>query len=160
MGLGRDRRTRRGCLAHLPDGPLGRRHSRRKLCVASGILQGEERRPERRDHGVRHLRPDRGPAHRSRARLFGNDASRYAEESSLPGLLKTNIPLMAASSELDLPGFVKQLDQFKDATCKRPSGCARTVMLPQHSHMSEVYSINTEDTRLTDQILDFVKTGK
>jgi len=91
---------------------------------------------------------------------FGSDASHYAEESSLPGLLKTNIPLMAVSSELDLPGFVKQLDQFKDATCKRPAGCARTVMLPQHSHMSEVYSINTEDTRLTDQILDFVKTGK
>jgi triacylglycerol lipase len=32
--------------------------------------------------------------------------------------------------------------------------------LPQHSHMSEVYSINTADTRLTDQILDFVKRGK
>ena len=91
---------------------------------------------------------------------FGSDASHYAEESSLPGLLKTNIPLMAVSSELDLPGFVKQLDQFKDATCKRPAGCARTVMLPQHSHMSEVYSINTEDTRLTDQILEFVKAGK
>ena len=91
---------------------------------------------------------------------FGSDASHYAEESSLPGLLKTNIPLMAVSSELDLPGFVKQLDLFKDATCKRPAGCARTVMLPQHSHMSEVYSINTEDTRLTDQILEFVKAGK
>jgi acetyl esterase/lipase len=91
---------------------------------------------------------------------FGSDASRYAAESSLPGLLKTNIPLMAVSSELDLPGFVKQLDLFKEASCKRPSGCARTVMLPQHSHMSEVYSINTDDTRLTDQILDFVKTGK
>jgi hypothetical protein len=26
--------------------------------------------------------------------------------------------------------------------------------------MSEVYAINTEDTRLTDQILEFVKTGK
>ena len=91
---------------------------------------------------------------------FGNDASHYADESSLPGLLKTNIPLMAVSSELDLPGFVKQLDLFKDATCKRPAGCARTVMLPQHSHMSEVYSINTEDTRLTDQILEFVKAGK
>lgn len=91
---------------------------------------------------------------------FGSDASRYADEFSLPGLLKTNIPLMAVSSELDLPGFVKQLDQFKDATCKRPSGCARTVMLPQHNHMSEVYSINTDDTRLTDAILEFVKTGK
>jgi hypothetical protein len=33
-------------------------------------------------------------------------------------------------------------------------------MLPQHSHMSEVYSINTSDTRLTDEILDFVKGGK
>jgi hypothetical protein len=91
---------------------------------------------------------------------FGSDASHYAAESSLPGLLKANIPLMAASSELDLPGFVKQLDLFKEANCKRQSGCARTVMLPQHSHMSEVYAINTDDTRLTDQILDFVKAGK
>jgi acetyl esterase/lipase len=91
---------------------------------------------------------------------FGSDASRYAVESSLPGLLKTNIPLMAVSSELDPPGFVKQLDLFKEAACKRGSGCAHTVMLPQHSHMSEVYSINTADTRLTDAILEFVKTGK
>ncbi|MGA2997000.1 alpha/beta hydrolase [Bradyrhizobium sp.] len=91
---------------------------------------------------------------------FGSDASHYADESSLPGLLKANMPLMAVSSELDLPGFVRQLDQFKDATCKRTSGCARTVMLPQHNHMSEVYAINTADTRLTDQILDFVKAGK
>jgi triacylglycerol lipase len=91
---------------------------------------------------------------------YGDDASRYASQSSLPGLLKTDIPLMAVSSELDLPVFVKQLELFKEATCKRPSGCARAVMLPQHSHMSEVYSINTDDTRLTDQILDFVKTGK
>ena len=91
---------------------------------------------------------------------YGDDASRYVSRSSLPGLLKTDIPLMAVSSELDLPVFAKQLELFKEAACKRASGCARTVMLPQHSHMSEVYSINTDDTRLTDQILDFVKTGK
>jgi acetyl esterase/lipase len=91
---------------------------------------------------------------------FGKDASKYASQSSLPGLLKTDIPLMATSSELDPPVFVKQLDLFKEATCKRPSGCARTLTLPQHSHMSEVYSINTDDTRLTDQILEFVKAGK
>ncbi|HET7887747.1 MAG TPA: alpha/beta hydrolase [Bradyrhizobium sp.] len=91
---------------------------------------------------------------------FGSDPSRYASESSLPGLLRTNIPLMAVSSERDLEGFVKQFELFKEAACKRPAGCARTVMLPQHNHMSEVYSINTADTRLTDQILEFVKTGK
>lgn len=101
-----------------------------------------------------------GPLSEPERAYFGNDASRYAAQSSLPGLLTTNIPLMAVSAELDPPVFVKQLGLFKEATCKRPSGCARTLVLPQHSHMSEVYSINTADTRLTDQILDFVKTGK
>jgi hypothetical protein len=67
---------------------------------------------------------------------------------------------MITSAELDPPGFEKQFDLLKQATCKGASGCARAFMLPQHSHMSEVYSINTADTRLTDQILDFVKTGK
>ena len=91
---------------------------------------------------------------------FGDDASRYAEQSSLQGLLRTNVPLMAVTAELDPPGFVKQFDLLKQAACKRPSGCARTIMLRQHSHMSEVYSINTADTRLTGEILDFVKVGK
>jgi triacylglycerol lipase len=91
---------------------------------------------------------------------FGDDASRYAEQSSLKGLMGTDIPLMAVAAELDPPGFVKQFDLLKQAACKRPSGCARTIMLPQHSHMSEVYSINANDTRLTGEILDFVKTGK
>ena len=91
---------------------------------------------------------------------FGTDPARYPEQSSLQGLLKTKIPLMIISAELDPPGFEKQFDLLKQATCKGASGCARAFMLPQHSHMSEVYSINTADARLTDQILDFVKTGK
>ena len=91
---------------------------------------------------------------------FGDDPSRYAAQSSLPGLLRTNVPWMAVTAELDPPRFVQQFRLLKEAACKRPNGCARAIMLPQHSHMSEVYSINTADTRLTDQILDFVKTGK
>ena len=91
---------------------------------------------------------------------FGTDAARYAEQSSLQGLLKTDIPLMAVAAELDPPGFLRQFDLLKEAACKRSTGCAHAIVLPQHSHMSEVYSINTEDTRLTDEVLDFVKTGK
>jgi acetyl esterase/lipase len=101
-----------------------------------------------------------GPIGEPERSYFGNDTSRYASESALPGLLKTEIPLMAVSSELDPPVFVEQLEHLKQATCKRPAGCARTLVLPQHSHMSEVYSINTDDVRLTDQILEFVKSGK
>ena len=91
---------------------------------------------------------------------FGVDPARYAERSSLAGLAATSVPLMLAAAELDPAGFVLQFDLMKQATCKRASGCARALLLPQHNHMSEVYSINTADTRLTDQILDFVKTGK
>jgi acetyl esterase/lipase len=91
---------------------------------------------------------------------FGADSALYAERSSLQGLLATNIPLMISSAELDPPAFVEQFGLLKDALCKRAVGCVRSLVLPQHSHMSEVYSINTADTRLTDEILDFVKTGK
>ena len=91
---------------------------------------------------------------------FGSDPSRYAERSSLHGLLETKIPLLVTATELDPPRFIEQYELLKQATCKRPSGCARTFMLPQHNHMSEVYAINTTDTRLTDEIMEFAKTGK
>ena len=91
---------------------------------------------------------------------FGSDPSRYAERSSLKGLVESKMPLMISAAELDPPRFIEQFELMKQATCKGANGCARTFMLPQHSHMSEVYAINTADTRLTDQILEFVKTGK
>ena len=100
------------------------------------------------------------PAGDAEIAYFGSDPSRYAERSSLQGLLATKIPLMVTAAELDPPRFVAQYDLLKQAACKRPSGCAHSFMLPQHSHISEVYAINTADTRLTDQVLDFVKTGK
>jgi acetyl esterase/lipase len=91
---------------------------------------------------------------------FGADTSLYAVRSSLKGLQATKLPLMIASAELDPPRFVQQFELLKQAACNGAHGCPRAVMLPQHSHMSEVYSINTPDTRLTDEILQFVSTGK
>ncbi|MGJ5204855.1 alpha/beta hydrolase [Bradyrhizobium sp. HKCCYLR20261] len=91
---------------------------------------------------------------------FGTDPSRFKERSSLQGLQASSLPLMIASAEMDPPRFVEQFDLLKQAACKRPAGCARSVMLPQHSHMSEVYSINTDDDRLTREIAEFVQTGK
>lgn len=87
---------------------------------------------------------------------FGEDRSKYAERSSLAGLLKTPIPLMAIYAELDPDFFQRQAKQLNDALCKA-GRCPRLVILPKHSHMSEVYAINTKDTGLSDQILAFVK---
>ena len=100
------------------------------------------------------------PAGDAEIAYFGADPSRYAERSSLQGLLATKIPLMVSAAELDPPRFVEQYELIKQASCKRASGCAHAYMLPQHSHISEVYAINTADQRLTDEILEFVKTGK
>jgi triacylglycerol lipase len=95
-----------------------------------------------------------------RTAYFGADTALYAERSALPGLTKSSIPFMISSAELDLPGMVRQFNELKDAMCKSTRGCIRTVFLPQHSHMSEPYSINTPDTQLSNQLLEFIETGK
>lgn len=101
-----------------------------------------------------------GPVGGSEQAYFGKDASRYAERSALTGLLTTKTPFMIVTAELDPEVFGRQFDLLKDATCKSAHGCARALVLPQHSHMSEVYSIDTADDRLTSQILDFVGSIK
>jgi triacylglycerol lipase len=44
--------------------------------------------------------------------------------------------------------------------CKSERGCIRAIALPHHSHMSESYAINTADTQLSDQILEFIAKGR
>jgi alpha/beta hydrolase fold len=91
---------------------------------------------------------------------YGPNTSLYAERGAIKGLAATDIPLMFAAAELDPSFFHQQLGLMKGFICGSAKGCPRNVLLPQHSHMSEVYAINTADTRLTDQILEFVKAGK
>jgi acetyl esterase/lipase len=99
--------------------------------------------------------PDAGPS-----AYYGRDPALYAERSSVAGLTQTRTPIMIATAELDPPMFKQQLDLLQAGLCNSERGCARSLTLPQHSHMSEVYSINTSDDRLTREILEFVKAGK
>ncbi|MGZ5842955.1 MAG: alpha/beta hydrolase [Xanthobacteraceae bacterium] len=89
---------------------------------------------------------------------FGDDPARYAERSSIKGLVASKLPLMIVAAEFDAPVFLRQFDLVKAAACEGPNGCIRSVVLLRQNHMSEVYSINTADTLLTDQILDFVNS--
>jgi acetyl esterase/lipase len=100
------------------------------------------------------------PPYAEPSAYYGTDSALYAERSSVNGLLKTETPLMIAAAELDPPMFVEQLNMLKDRLCKSERGCVRSFLLPQHSHMSEMYSINTADTRLTSEILNFIRTGR
>jgi acetyl esterase/lipase len=91
---------------------------------------------------------------------FGADPSRYAERAALPGLVKTAIPFIIWSAELDPPAIAEQSVALKDAMCKSAHGCVRSTVLPHHSHMSEPFSIGTADTLISDQIMEFIKTAK
>jgi acetyl esterase/lipase len=91
---------------------------------------------------------------------FGSDPKLLAERSAVVGLVKTDIPLMISSAELDPPAIAAQSALLKDALCKSEHGCVRSIVLPHHGHMSESYSINTADHQLSDQILEFIKTRK
>ena len=95
-----------------------------------------------------------------RTAYFGSDPALLAQRSSVAGLIKTKIPLMMSAAELDPPPIAAQSGLLKDALCKSEHGCVRSIVLPKHSHMSESYAINTADTQLSDQILEFITTGK
>lgn len=95
------------------------------------------------------------PVGKPEAAYFGDKAG-SAAVSSVSGLQKTRIPLLVAYAELDPPQFIEQAKLLNDALCSA-GRCPRLLYLPGHSHMSEVYAINTSDTSLSGPVLDFSK---
>jgi triacylglycerol lipase len=87
---------------------------------------------------------------------FGEDAAKYPASSSLGGLVVAPIPLMVVLAELDPPVFQEQAKELNAALCKA-GRCPRFLPLAKHSHMSEVYAINTADTVLSGPLLSFVQ---
>jgi acetyl esterase/lipase len=90
---------------------------------------------------------------------FGSDASLYAQRSALPGMAASRLPLLVAYAELDPSDFHRQAEQVQAALCEARH-CAPLIQLRGHSHMSEMYAINTADTALTDAIRTFVLGGR
>jgi triacylglycerol lipase len=86
----------------------------------------------------------------------GADRSKWAERSPLPGLLRTRVPVLFAVAQYDTPDFNRQADILKEAFCAA-GRCPSILMLTNHSHMSEIYSVNTSDTGLTDAVLAFIR---
>jgi triacylglycerol lipase len=87
---------------------------------------------------------------------FGTEAERYPERSSLDGLIATSTPLWVGSAELDPPGFKEQAELLRSELRKagRRFGSAD---FSAHSHMSEAYSIHSDDRSVGDALLAFVR---
>jgi acetyl esterase/lipase len=91
---------------------------------------------------------------------IGDDTSLYAERSPIGGLARLPVPSMVVYAELDPPPFIPQFEKLIAAMAHAPGGRPKTLVLGQHSHLSLGYAIGTNDTALTEPILDFVKRLK
>jgi acetyl esterase/lipase len=90
---------------------------------------------------------------------FGKDAAQYPARSAVPGLMASKVPLLLAYAELDPPDFHTQSEQLHAALCKA-GPCPGLYKLMGHSHMSEIYSINSADktvANLMKQLVDRVR---
>ncbi len=105
--------------------------------------------------GIYELTPDTDQA--AQRAYFGDDPSKWDERSSLKGLVGSSLPILLMRAELDPGLFSVQAEVLNGAMCGAPRGCPTYVVLKDHSHMSEVYAINTVDTRLTDPLRTFVR---
>jgi len=87
---------------------------------------------------------------------LGTDAVKHEGASSLSKLARGNLPLFVAWAEIDPPSFIRQGEVLYANLCIK-NRCPSRVILKGHSHMSEVYSINTDDKTLSDAMLAFVQ---
>lgn len=86
---------------------------------------------------------------------YGKDASRYSERSSIAGLLKTSVPLWIGYAENDTPAFEAQSVKANEALCAAKK-CPAFIKFSGHSHMSEAYSIHTDDNSVGRALLEFI----
>lgn len=90
---------------------------------------------------------------------FGVNTELWPERSSIKGLARSKLPLLIAHGEIDVPYYIDQAETLKTAMCAEKR-CPAFVVLKGQSHMSEIYSVNTDDTTLTDAVLAFLREQK
>jgi hypothetical protein len=92
------------------------------------------------------------------------DEATLVARSSLPEFKKTNVKLLFVSAELD-PGVQGGMSPFyqtlHDEICKEgPDHCPAMLFAKGESHMSEVFSIDTDDKTVSGPILAWIKKVK
>ncbi|MEV4641418.1 alpha/beta hydrolase [Actinoplanes sp. NPDC049548] len=87
---------------------------------------------------------------------FGDDFDRYPVQSSVAGLVECKSPLLIATAERDLPPCHRQATTLLDAmqTAGRPHPLFLTI--PDHTHLSEIYSLGLDDEAFGGILARFV----
>jgi acetyl esterase/lipase len=86
---------------------------------------------------------------------FIDDPARQSEQSSIPGLLQSPVPLLIVNAEWDPQYFLRRTAALKTAF-DRAHRVDRFALLSGESHMSEIFSINSKDQSLSRELRQFI----
>jgi triacylglycerol lipase len=87
---------------------------------------------------------------------FGLDQARFAEQSSLEGLLNSKVPCLFTVSELDPESFQTQAAYLVAAQVAKQGVWPRMLFLAGQNHISPIYQLTTPGDRLGDEINQFI----
>ena len=85
------------------------------------------------------------------------DASRLDEMQSLPGIVASDVPLFIYRAEYDPPHIFEANQRLNDALCAANKCPDVFLTNPAHNHMTQVYTVNTTETDISDRILSFLQ---
>lgn len=109
--------------------------------------------------GVYDITPELVAASPTYPQYFGSDIKSYADKSSLAGLIKSKVPLWVARAEYDPTSFVDQARRLREALCGA-GRCPATADLSGHTHMSEIFSFNSDDRSVSDAAIRFIRSPR
>lgn len=87
---------------------------------------------------------------------YGEDASKAAEMSSLPGLLKSPVRLLFVVTEFDPVMFEQQAQRVLEAWSEQHGEWPDFIRLMGHNHLTSTFHLNTRDDYLGAQMLAFM----
>lgn len=90
------------------------------------------------------------------AAYYGEDPSRFSEQSTLGKLAATTLPCLYTVSEFDPPDFQRQAAWLVEAHTARQGRWPRVIQLPGHNHLSSVLQIGSALDTLGPELLRFI----
>lgn len=88
---------------------------------------------------------------------YGTDRGRFAEQSSLPGLIASPIPCLFTVAEYDPPNFQQQAALVVERWFAARNEWPRMLYLPDGNHMSAALGIGREGDPLSAEIAAFIR---
>jgi acetyl esterase/lipase len=104
--------------------------------------------------GIYDLKADAGAPERA---YFGDDASKYGEQSAYPGILNIDTPILLAWSALDPPLLVAQGEELKKRLCSSPTQCPRTTVLKDGNGLLSAFGLDASSDGLTGPTLELIR---